>query len=210
MFRGAKAINAAYTPAAAHNSTVSKKPPRYLRALRNFDTSITRLDLNGLGVDAHDIRLFSIPLISGHTRVTELYLEGNQIGVEGSTAILNLDGNNITSVGIYALRKCIYDTSNMHSLWDSNHTLRSFFGPRPIHSRTFPETVTNKRLAQQLREILAMNRYYYSMPIYRHISARLVRKISSRIAAYKYCDITSRKMILGRSIANSSRGWTKS
>ena len=98
---------------------------------------------------------------------------------------LNLDGNNITSVGMYALTKCIYDTSNMHSLWDSNHTLRSFFGPRPIHSRTFPETVTNKRLAQQLREILAMNRYYYSMPIYRHISARLVRKISSRIAAYK-------------------------
>lgn len=64
--------------------------PRYLRALRNFDTSITRLDLNGLGVDAHDIRLFSIPLISGHTRVTELYLEGNQIGVEGSTAIAKI------------------------------------------------------------------------------------------------------------------------
>lgn len=98
---------------------------------------------------------------------------------------LNLDGNNITSVGMYALRKCIYDTSSMHSLWDSNHTLRSFFGLRPIHSRTFPETSTNKQLAQQLREILAMNRYYYSMPIYRHISARLVRKLSSRIAAYK-------------------------
>lgn len=98
---------------------------------------------------------------------------------------LNLDGNNITSVGMYALRKCIYDTSSMHSLWDSNHTLRSFFGLRPIHSRTFLETSTNKQLAQQLREILAMNRYYYSMPIYRHISARLVRKISSRIAAYK-------------------------
>jgi hypothetical protein len=64
--------------------------PRYLRALRNFDTSITTLNLNRLGVDTHDLRLFSIPLISGHTRVTELYLEGNQIGVEGATAIAKI------------------------------------------------------------------------------------------------------------------------
>lgn len=64
--------------------------PRYLRALRNFDTSITCLNLNRLGVDTHDLRLFSIPLISGHTRVTELYLEGNHIGVEGAAAVAKI------------------------------------------------------------------------------------------------------------------------
>ena len=41
---------------------------------------------------------------------------------------LNIEGNKITSSGMYALLKCIYDTSSMQSLWESNHTLRAFFG----------------------------------------------------------------------------------
>lgn len=131
------------------------------RCLERLDLSYCNIDDDGILMLAHSLR----------HNTTLRYL--------------NLDGNNITSVGMYALRKCIYDTTSMHSLWGSNHTLRSFFGIRSIHSRTFPETYTNKQLAQQVREILAMNRYYYSMPVYRHISARLVRKLSSRIAAYK-------------------------
>lgn len=64
--------------------------PRHLCALRNFDTSITTLNLNGLGVDTQILRMLSSSLISGHTRVQELCLEGNQIGSEGAAAVARI------------------------------------------------------------------------------------------------------------------------
>lgn len=98
---------------------------------------------------------------------------------------LNLDGNNITSSGMHALRKCVHDTTSMQSLWESNHTLKSIFSPRPLFSRTFPETTANRKLVQQLREILSMNRLYFSTLTYHRISGRIAAKISGQIAAYK-------------------------
>lgn len=57
--------------------------PRYLARLNDCDISITTLNLNGLGVDNTILRLLSCPLLSGETRVQELYLEHNWIGPEG-------------------------------------------------------------------------------------------------------------------------------
>jgi hypothetical protein len=58
--------------------------PRYLARLKNFDKSVTTLNLNDLGVDTQILRMLSNPLISGQTRVQELFLERNQIGPEGA------------------------------------------------------------------------------------------------------------------------------
>lgn len=43
----------------------------------------------------------------------------------------------------------------MQSLWESNHSLRSFYGQRSIYSPSFPETTANRQLIQQIGEILA-------------------------------------------------------
>lgn len=206
--------------------------PRYLARLNNSDASITTLNLNGLGVDSQILRLLSGPLLSGETRVQELYLEHNWIGPEGATCIarllskdnhltnvslannpvgsvgamaiasaleqnsslerldlsncyidddgiqklahslksnstlkyLNLEGNYISSAGIYSLLKCVYDTSSMQSLWESNHSLRAFYGQRSIYSPSFPETIFNRQLIQQLGEILATCNRRYTVP----------------------------------------------
>jgi len=197
--------------------------PRYLDRLNNSDISITKLDLDGLGVDSRILRLLSGPLLSGETRVRELYLQHNWIDPEGATCIarilskdkhlkhvslahnpvgnvgvmaiasaleqnsslekldlrncdidddgiqklahslkhnsrlryLYLEGNHISSVGISSLLKCVYDTTSMQSLWESNHTLRAFYGQRSPYSPSFPETDLNRRLVGQLGDILA-------------------------------------------------------
>jgi hypothetical protein len=64
--------------------------PRLLTQLNNKDTSITTLDLSGRGVDLHILRLLSMPLIGGETRVQKLFLEHNQIGSEGATCIARI------------------------------------------------------------------------------------------------------------------------
>jgi hypothetical protein len=64
--------------------------PRMLARLNNRDTSLTTLDLNGLGVDITILRLLSHPLLGGETRVRELFLEYNKIGPEGATCIARI------------------------------------------------------------------------------------------------------------------------
>ena len=68
--------------------------PRYLARLKNFDKSITTLNLNDLGVDTQILRMLSNPLISGQTRVQELFLERNQIGLEGAMCIARILSKN--------------------------------------------------------------------------------------------------------------------
>jgi hypothetical protein len=68
--------------------------PRYLTKLKNFDESITTVNLNGLGVNAQILRMLSNPLISGETRVQELFLERNQIGLEGAMCIARILSKN--------------------------------------------------------------------------------------------------------------------
>ena len=64
--------------------------PRLLVQLNNRDTSITTLDLSGVGVDLPILRLLSLPLIGGETRVQKLFLEHNKIGSEGATCIARI------------------------------------------------------------------------------------------------------------------------
>lgn len=64
--------------------------PRALAQLNNQDTSITTLDLSGLGVDLNILRLLSLPLIGGETRVEKLLLDHNNIGSEGATCIARI------------------------------------------------------------------------------------------------------------------------
>lgn len=219
--------------------------PRALAQLNNQDTSITTLDLSGLGVDLNILRLLSLPLIAGETRVEKLFLDHNNIGSEGATCIarimsrdrhllhvslaynpgefpfalllpcprmllstfrcsfsqpilywhaifqpslriiivvgsvgvvaiasaleqnvsinrldlsyceiddrgmqkmsislqsnttlhfLNIEGNYLSSSGMQSLLKCVYDTTSIRSLWESNHSIRAFYGQRSIYS----------------------------------------------------------------------------
>ena len=62
----------------------------YLTRLKNFDRSITTLDFNGLCIDTKILRMMGNSLISGHTRVRELFLERNQIGPEGALCIARI------------------------------------------------------------------------------------------------------------------------
>ncbi|KAL7548452.1 hypothetical protein ACHAWF_011745 [Thalassiosira exigua] len=211
--------------------------PRYIARLNDRDISITSLNLSNLGVDSQMIRLLSSPMLSGETRVQELYLEHNMIGPEGATCIarslsrdsclkdvslahnpvgsvaaraiasaleqnssldrlnlsfcniddngiqkltqslkfnstlkyINLEGNWIRSMGVYSLLKCIYDTTSMQSLRESNHTLRAFYGQRSIF------------------EILATCNWRYSMQSCTVVntSTKTTYKVSARVAACK-------------------------
>lgn len=228
--------------------------PRYIARLNNCDISITTLNLNGLGVDSKILRLLSGPLLSGETRVQELYLEHNWIGPEGATCIarilskdkhlkdvslahnpvgsvgamaiasaleqncslerldlrncgidddgvkklayslksnstlkyINLEGNYISSSGMYSLLNCVYDTSSMHSLWESNHSLRAFYGQRSMYSASFPETPANRQLVLQLAHAISCNRRYYTprccMP---DALTNKSYNMTARVAAYK-------------------------
>jgi len=230
--------------------------PRYLARLNNRDISITTLNLNGLGVDCKILRLLSGPLLSGETRVRELYLQNNWIGPEGATCIarilsrdkhlkevslahnpvgyvgvmaiasaleqnsslekldlsycdidddgiqrltaslksntklkyLYLEGNFISSVGIYALLKCVYDTSSMQNLWESNHSLKAFYSRHYMYTPSFPETLANKSLVRHLGEILASYNRRYSMPgssSSRSLNTSAYKMSLARIAACK-------------------------
>lgn len=79
---------------------------------------------------------------------------------------LHLEGNNMTSLGVFSLLKCVYDTTSMQSLWESNHVLRAFFsGKISIYNRSFPETAANRQLIQQILSVLATcNRRYSVLP----------------------------------------------
>lgn len=74
-----------------------------------------------------------------------------------SLKYLNLDGNPISSEGIHLLLNSIYDTSNgIKSLWECNHTIRSFHNSMTsLYSPSFPDTQANRVLSRKVTEILA-------------------------------------------------------
>ena len=70
--------------------------PRYLARLNSYDVTVTTLNLDGLGVDSKILRRLSAALLSGGTRVRELFLQHNRIGPEEATCIariLSRDGH---------------------------------------------------------------------------------------------------------------------
>ena len=74
-----------------------------------------------------------------------------------SIKYLNLDGNPISSEGIHNLLNSIYDTSHgIKSLWECNHTIRSFHnGMTSLYSPSFPDTQANRVLIRKMTKILA-------------------------------------------------------
>lgn len=79
--------------------------------------SLDRLDLSYCEIDDRGIQKLSTSLKSNST-----------------LRFLNIEGNYLSSSGMYSLLKCIYDTSSIQSLWESNHTIRAFYGQRAIYS----------------------------------------------------------------------------
>ena len=111
------------------------------------NTSLERLDLSDCEIDDKGIEKLAISLKSNST-----------------LQYINLEGNFISSSGVYSLLRCVYDTSSMQSLWESNHTLQQFYGRRSIYSQSFPETAANRQLVLQLGEILATSNRRYAAP----------------------------------------------
>jgi Ran GTPase-activating protein (RanGAP) involved in mRNA processing and transport len=70
------------------------------------DPPIDRIDLNHNRLSDDDVILISQALKSNTSLKT-----------------INLLSNNITSVGIKALLTCVFDSSSLHSISESNHTL---------------------------------------------------------------------------------------
>lgn len=100
--------------------------------------SVVRLDLSYCGIDDDGIQKLAKSLTRNST-----------------LRYLNLVGNFISSVGVHALLKAVYDTSDgLRSLWGSNHSIISFFGQGSTFSTTFPQTPANKFLVQQLRNVI--------------------------------------------------------
>ena len=82
------------------------------------NSTLERLDLSHCDIDDDGIQKLANSLKSNNSALQYLYLEGNYI----------------SSVGVCALLKCVYDTSSMGSLWGSNHSLRAFYGQRSLYS----------------------------------------------------------------------------
>ena len=110
------------------------------------NTSLERLDLSYCDIDDDGIQKLTSSLKKSNSTLQNL----------------NLEGNYISSSGIFALLKCVYDTTSMTSLWESNHTVRSFYkSHRSMYNKSFPETNANCLLLRQLVEVLATcNRRY--------------------------------------------------
>jgi len=107
--------------------------------------SLQRLDLSYCDIDDDGILKLATSLKHSNTTLKNL----------------NIEGNYISSSGIYALLKCVYDTSSMTSLWESNHTLCTFYSQqRLIYNKSFPDTIANKWLMHQIVEVLHANRRY--------------------------------------------------
>jgi len=107
--------------------------------------SLQRLDLSYCDIDDDGITKLATSLKHSNTTLQNL----------------NIEGNYISSSGIYALLKCVYDTSSMTSLWESNHTLCTFYSQqRLIYNKSFPDTIANKWLIHQVVEVLHANRRY--------------------------------------------------
>ena len=144
------------------------------------NTSLERLDLSHCDIDDDGIQKLTHSLKSN-----------------SSLKYLNLEGNYISSNGVYSLIRCVYDTSSMHSLWASNHSIRAFYGQwHKIYSASLPDTLANRQLVCQLGEILATCNRRYSTPlstarsssVYSNASSKHVSlpyKLSTRIAACK-------------------------
>jgi len=107
--------------------------------------SLQRLDLSYCDIDDDGIQKLATSLKHSNTTLQNL----------------NIEGNYISSSGIYALLKCVYDTSSMTSLWESNHILCTFYSQqRLIYNKSFPDTIANKWLIHQIVEVLHANRRY--------------------------------------------------
>ena len=136
------------------------------------NTSLERLDLSYCDIDDDGVQKLCTSLKKSNTTLQ----------------YLNLEGNCISSSGIYSLLKCVYDTSSMTSLWESNHTLRSFYGSgissqrSKIYNKSFPETKANRVLFQQLVEVLATCNRRYSSTV---SSSSSSSNYHSRTAAHK-------------------------
>lgn len=103
---------------------------------------------------------------------------------------INLEGNYISRSGVYSLLRCVYDTSSMQSLWESNHCIRAFYGQRTMYSPSFPETFHNRQVVTQLGEVLATCNRRYSLPTWSSTNTVVKNdsyscKITARIAACK-------------------------
>ncbi len=82
------------------------------------NVSIDRLDLSYCEIDDRGIHKLSISLQSNTT-----------------LRFLNIEKNYLSSLGMYSLMKCVYDTTSIRSLCESNHSIRAFYGQRSIYSQ---------------------------------------------------------------------------
>ena len=85
------------------------------------NSSLERLDLSNCDIDDDGIRKLARSL-------------RHPAAADSALTHLNLEGNYISSSGVCCLLKCVYDTTSMQSLWESNHVLRSFYGQRSVYS----------------------------------------------------------------------------
>lgn len=69
--------------------------PTYIARLNRSDTSITSINLNGLGADTRILRLLTAPINRGQTRVEELYLEHNRVSSEGAAVVARVLSHNM-------------------------------------------------------------------------------------------------------------------
>mmetsp|Transcript_30290 Transcript_30290/g.60390 ORF Transcript_30290/g.60390 Transcript_30290/m.60390 type:complete len:350 (-) Transcript_30290:218-1267(-) len=101
---------------------------------------------------------------------------------------LNLEGNPISSSGVYSLLNCVYDVSKgLKSIWESNHSLRAFYGQRLIYSPSFPETWANRKLVGHLGEILATcNRRYSGNDAVDSPNSKTSKKVAASCKILRY------------------------
>lgn len=102
--------------------------PAYISRLNRSDSSISTINLNGMGVDTNTLRLLAAPINRGQTRVTELCLEHNWINPEGAAVIarvlshnvylkiLNLAHNQLGSVGVRAIANALEQNTVLERL----------------------------------------------------------------------------------------------
>jgi len=102
--------------------------PTYIACLNRSDTTITSINLNGMGVDTNILRLLTAPINRGQTRVTELFLEHNWIGSEGAAVIarvlshnsrlklVSLAHNQIGNVGVMAITNALEQNTVLQRL----------------------------------------------------------------------------------------------
>eukprot|EP00986_Skeletonema_menzelii_P007208 scaffold2809_cov119-Skeletonema_menzelii.AAC.9 len=111
------------------NKRVRSLIPTYISRLNRSDSTITSINLNGLGVDINILRHLTAPIHRGQTsNLTELYLEQNWFGSEGAVAvarvlsqnmhlkIVSLAHNHIGSIGAMAIANALEQNTVLQRL----------------------------------------------------------------------------------------------